>query len=478
MTEASASGDEIAALGLVEVADAIRSRRLSSEEATRACVERLERHGNALNCVAGLDAEAALESARAADAQLARGEGGGPLLGVPLAHKDMFYRRGRVSACGSRIRADFVPAVTAAALDRLDQAGALDIARLNMVEFALGVTGHNEITGDLRNPWNPAHMTGGSSSGSGVAVAGRLVYGALGSDTGGSIRFPASCCGLVGMKPTLGRVSRFGAMPLAHSLDTVGPLTRTVADNALMLGAIAGHDPRDPQSSRRPVPDYPGDLEKGVRGLRLAVPRNHFLEPAADEVRVLFEECVAVFRRAGAGIAAVTIPESAFITNGLTSLITATEGAALHGPWMRERPQDYGRQTLGRLVAGALTPATTYIGAIGLRAPILAEFMAAVFDRADALLTPVMMTPVPTIEESDLAANPGFSDAIIAMGHATRPFNYLGLPALSVPAGFTENGLPAGLQLVGRPFSEAVLYRAARAYERETGWTARAPDMR
>ena len=465
---------EIAGLSLSALVEAIAARRISSVEATQTCLDSLDRAGPALNCVAAVDQEGALAAAAAADAELAVGRARGPLHGIPLAHKDMFYRAGRSSACGSRILADFVPDGTATVLARLDAAGALDIARLNMVEFALGTTGHNEITGHVRNPWNPAHISGGSSSGPGAAVAARAVYGALGSDTGGSIRLPAACCGLVGIKPTYGLVSRHGTLPLSFTLDHIGPLTRTVADCAMILQAIAGHDPQDATSAARPVPNYLAGLEDGVRGLRVAVPENYFYDPIGADLRGVLEDSVEVFGALGAEIVPVTIP-SIEIANTLTSLIIAIEGAGVHRRWIRDRRQDYGRQTLGRLLPGLLAPATTYIDALNLKQKLLTDFAAAVFERADVLHAPVLTMPVPTIEESDLAANPGFSDYLVAFGHCSRPLNYLGLPALSVPAGFTANGLPTGFQLVGRPFDEARLFRAARAYERETGWSEQAP---
>ena len=465
---------DIAGLSLSALADAIAARRVSSVEATQACLDALDRAGPALNCVAAVDHAAALAAAAAADAELAVGRVRGPLHGVPLAHKDMYYRAGRPSACGSRILANFVPDHTASVLTRLDAAGALDIARLNMVEFAFGTTGHNEITGDVRNPWNPAYIPGGSSSGPAAAVAARAVFGALGSDTGGSIRLPAACCGLVGIKPTYGLVSRYGALPLSFSLDHIGPLTRTVADNALILQAIAGHDPADATTAVRLVPDYLARLEAGVRGLRIAVPENYFYDPIGAEVRDKLAASIDVFRRAGAEIVPVTIP-SIEIANPLTALIISIEGTRAHRRWIRDRRQDYGRQTLGRLLPGLVAPATAYIDALNLKQKLLTDFAAAVFARADMLHAPVMTMPVPTLAESDLAANPGFSDYLVAFGHCSRPFNYLGLPALSVPAGFTSNGLPTGFQLVGRPFDEATLFRAARAYERETGWSEQAP---
>ncbi len=462
---------------LTETVAAIRRKEVSSVEVTRACLARIEALQPALNCFISLQAEAALQAATEADRRLASGDELGALHGVPLAHKDMFYRAGRVSACGSRILADFVPEVTSTALARLDRAGALDIARLNMVEFALGTTGHNEITGAVRNPWNPAHVTGGSSSGPGAAVAARLVYGALGSDTGGSIRLPAAACGLVGVKPTFGRVSRHGAMPLSFTLDTVGPLARGVADAALILQTIAGPDPNDPTTGSEPVPDYLSDLEAGVRGLRIATPENYFYDPVDAEVAALARASLEVFAALGAEIVPVEMPASIELGNPLTMLILAVEGVAFHGRWLEERRADYGRQTLGRLLPGLLYPAKRYVEALNLRRKVVDELREAVFERADVLHTPVWPFPLPTIEESDLAANPGFTEFIAATGHCSRPVNYAGLPGVSVPAGFTANGLPSAFQLVGRPFDEALLLRAARAYERETACTAPAPAL-
>jgi aspartyl-tRNA(Asn)/glutamyl-tRNA(Gln) amidotransferase subunit A len=467
--------DALVGMSLTELAAAIAARNISSLEATESCFARIERHGAALNCIAGLDPEAALQAARAADEELAAGRSRGALHGVPLAHKDMFYRAGRVSACGSRILADFVPEVTSTALARLDGAGALDIARLNMVEFALGTTGHNEITGAVRNPWNPAHVTGGSSSGSGASVAARLVYGALGSDTGGSIRLPAAACGLVGIKPTFGRVSRYGAMPLSFTLDTIGPLARSVADAALILRTIAGRDPNDPTTSSEPVPDYLAGLEAGVRGLRIATPENYFYDPADAEVAAQVRASLEVFAALGAEIVPVEVPASIDLGNPMTILILAVEGSAFHGRWLEERRADYGRQTLGRLLPGLLYPAKRYVEALSLRRKVLDELNDAVFGRADILYTPVRPFPIPSIEESDVAANPGFMEFIAATGHCVRAVNYTGLPGVSVPAGFTANGLPAAFQLVGRPFDEALLLAAARAYERETACTSHAP---
>jgi aspartyl-tRNA(Asn)/glutamyl-tRNA(Gln) amidotransferase subunit A len=468
--------DALADLSLTAVAALISQRRVSSAEVTKSSLDRIETFKDKLGCVADIDPDAALAAARHADDDLQAGRCRGPLHGVPLAHKDMYYRAGRVSACGSRIRSGFVPDHTATVLDRLDQAGALDIARLNMVEFALGPTGHNEITGTPRNPWNTDYITGGSSSGPGAAVAARLVYGSLGSDTGGSIRIPAACCGIVGIKPTYGRVSRYGALALAYSLDHPGPLARTVADCALMLRVIAGHDARDAMTSTRPVADYSAALESGARGLRIGVPQNYFYDPVVSEVRQLLDDSLDVYRSLGAEVVPVKIP-SIELANPLVTLIIAVEAAALHARHLREHPDDYGKQTLRRLLPGLLCPATQYINALNLRQKLIDEFAKAVFEQADLLHLPVIPVAVPTIAESNMVDSPEFAKFILEFGHCTRPFNYLGLPAISVPIGFTGNGLPCAMQLVGLPFDEALLFQAARAYERETDATGRAPPL-
>lgn len=469
------SDEELARLSLAEVAGCIAARQLSSVEVARACLDRIGNQGERLNLVADIDPASVLAAAKAADDELATRGPRGPLHGVPLAHKDMFYRSGRISACGSRIRADFVPDHTATVLERLDRAGALDIARLNMVEFALGSTGHNEITGTPKNPWSQDHATGGSSSGSAAAVAAHLAYGSLGSDTGGSIRQPAAFCGVFGMKPTRGRVSRYGAMPLSFTLDAIGPLARTVADCGLLMQVIAGHDPLDPTTSDEPVPNYLTGLEAGVRGLRIAVPKNYFYDRIDPEITRLTQESLAVFRSLGAKIVPLALP-SMELASDMAALILAVEGAAAHSRWLRERSEDYGTQTLGRLLPGLFCPATRYIEALNLRAELLAAFADAVFEHADMLHVPTMPMAAPTIHESDVAANPGFLDYLSGFGRCTRPFSYLGLPALSVPAGLTSQGLPAAFQLVGRPFDEPLLLRAARAYERETN-SATVPAM-
>ncbi len=339
---------ELTHLSLTDIAEAISEKTVSSREVTEACLARIDEKQPALNAFISLEADEALAAADAADAALARGEAPGPLHGVPLAHKDMYYRAGKVSTCGSKIRRDFVPDHTATTISRLADAGALHLGGLNMSEFAVGPFGHNDHYGSCRNPWNPDHVTGGSSSGAGSSVGGRLVYGALGSDTGGSVRLPAACCGLVGMKPTQTRVSRYGLMGLSFSLDNAGPLTRTVRDNARMLGLIAGADPMDHTASAMPVDDYEAAASAPeAKGLRIAVPANYYYDNAAPEVRDLMQASLKVFEGMGAEIIEVEVPDHHHIRQlGVT--VRGPEGTVLHAAWLRDRPQDYGPQVRAR----------------------------------------------------------------------------------------------------------------------------------
>jgi aspartyl-tRNA(Asn)/glutamyl-tRNA(Gln) amidotransferase subunit A len=472
--EISLSNWDIRNLSLTEAARAIRERAISSVEATRACLEALEQKGPAYLAIAGLDAERALDVAETCDAELQRRHLRGPLHGVPMAHKDMFYRVGRVCACGTRIRKGWVANTTATALARLDRAGAVDMGRLNMVEWALGLTGHNAITGTPRNPYNLDHITGGSSSGPVAAVSARLSYGSLGSDTGGSIRFPAGCTSLVGLKPTYGRVSRYGAMPLSFSLDHIGPLTRTVEDAALMLQAIAGRDADDPTTSLREVPNYLDSLGEGIRGLRVAVPRRHEVE-IDPEVQQLLDDSVATIRALGADIVPIDLPSMEHI-NHWRRLVMMAEAAAIHRNSLATRRDDFNPTTLARMEPGLSITAIDYLEGLRRRGPALEAFTDAVFAKADLLHLPVMAVPVPRIDESDIGSRPDWVEFINRLGWFMGPVNYLGLPAISLPMGFTANGLPNAMQLVGRSFDEPTILRAGFAYERETGFPRHAPS--
>ncbi len=463
-------------MSLVEASDAVTAKKISARELTEACLSKADRMQPMLNCFISLDAEGALAEADAADAALARGDAPGLLHGVPLAHKDMYYRAGKVSTCGSKIRKDFVPDHTATVLERLAAAGAVHMGGLNMSEFAVGPFGHNEHWGHCHNPWNPDHVTGGSSSGSGSSVGGRVVFGALGSDTGGSIRLPAACCGLVGMKGTQTRVSRYGVMGLSFSLDNVGPLTRTVRDNARMMGIVAGADPKDLTASAVPVDDYEAaTIDAEVKGLRIAVPSNYYYDGASDDVKALMKASLEAFERLGAEVVTVEVLDHEKLAD-LAIALRGPEGAVLHQAWMRDCPEDYGAQVKARLEPGLAISGTEYVTSQQIRPQITKRFVDTVFANADVFHAPTINIPVPSIEESDVKASPNFPAVIAGMTHCTRPINYLGLPSLSVPAGFTDNGLPASFQLIGRPFAEALLYRVASAYEVETGLLDAAPS--
>ncbi len=468
--------NDIHTMTLVEAADAIAQRRLSAVEVVEATVARAERLQPALNCFISLQAEEALESAAAMDAALARGAPPGPLAGVPLAHKDMYYRAGKVSTCGSHIRRDYKPDHDSTALARLHAAGAIYLGGLNMAEFATGPTGHNEHWGDCRNPWNTAHISGGSSSGSGSAVAGRVVFGALGSDTGGSIRLPSACCGTVGLKPTNGLVSRYGIMSLSYTMDTVGPLCRTVRDAARITRIVAGADAHDPTASDRPVPNYENLLERGAEGLRVGVPTSYFYDVASDEMRKLMEQSLDVLQNAGAEIVEVPVPDMKRLTH-LSNVIFVCEAAAVHEKWLTSRPNDYQAQVRRRYEPGLYMPATRYLQALDARPALLEEFVETVFSKVDALHTPTIPFAIPTRAETDVAGGDGMAAMVARISWCTRATNYLGIPALSVPCGFTGNGLPAAFQLMGRPFSEALLFRLGHAYQNGTDWHMSTPDL-
>ena len=465
-------------MSLLDAAAAIRSKQVSSLELTVAAFVRAKQLQPRLNIFARMDEEDAMATARARDADLARGRLSGPLHGVPLAHKDMFYRAGRVSTCGSKIRADWCADRTATVLERLDAAGAVHLGTLNMTELAYTPVGQNAFLGNARNPWNPECITGGSSSGSAVAVATRIVFGALGSDTGGSIRLPASICGVVGMKPTYSRVSRAAAMPLSHSLDTIGPLTRTVQDNAALLNIVAGPDDRDGTCSVEPVPDYRASADEGIKkslsGLRLGIPRGYFDARVEPETARLLAGAAESFRSLGASLVDVEMPDLDAV-NAAGLLLTWGDVLSLHGPWMRERSADYASATKDRIEVALACSTSDYIDAQRVRGRLLREFAATVFGACHAVLAPVLSFGVPTLSALETTAAGGMVPIVDEMTRLTRPMNTLGIPSLSLPCGFTVTGMPCGMQIIGRPFSEALLYRIGAAYQTVTDWHERPP---
>src|SRR5437588_8251590 len=468
-----------ALLSLTAVAQAIAKKQFSSREVTQSCLERIAKWQPRLNAFMAIEAEAALAAAEAADAALAKGKSAtgktcGVLHGVPIAHKDMYYDAGRVVTCGSQIRRDFVATVTSTALQRLKDAGTIRLGALQMAEFASGPTGHNSHYGAVHNPFAVDHITGGSSSGSGAAVAARLTFAALGSDTGGSIRLPAHFCGVTGLKTTYGLISRAGAMPLSQSLDTVGPLARSAEDCALLLGLMAGADPEDPTTFAGPVPDYAAATRQPIKGLRIGVPSAFYVDDLDAEVAGILDETIAVFRREGADIVQVELPDQRQLT-AACQLVLAVEAAAFHKRWLIERPQDYGPQVLMRLQNGLAIPGVSYLEAMRWRGPALAAHSAATAG-VDAVLAPVAPVAAPSIAESDVGNSPDAESVIQRLTRFTRPINYLGLPALAIPCGFTSKGLPVAMQLIGRSFDEATLLRIGAAFQRATDFHDKIPN--
>jgi aspartyl-tRNA(Asn)/glutamyl-tRNA(Gln) amidotransferase subunit A len=442
-----------ATLSLAEARVQLNRGALSPQELEAACRARIEQWQPRINAFVSTDRRSAPETE-------------GPLSGIPLAHKDMFYRAGHVSNCGSKIRKGWVASETAAALERLDAAGALDIGALNMSEFAYGPTGHNDHWGDCCNPWNPAYITGGSSSGSGAAVAARLAFGALGSDTGGSVRLPASACGVTGLKTTWGRVSRHGAMPLSHSLDTIGPLARSAEDCAVLFSAIAGHDERDAITARAPVSVNLGQPIRAISISSAWIERNAHPEVAAA--------VLAAAKTMGAKLVEVEPPPFDLLSAHCLTVM-GPEASAQHAQWMRERPRDYSSAVRARLETGFAVPAAQYLEVLRLRALWLERFVGETLAGADAYLVPTIAVPLPTREATGPKGGADMPRLLGEVTRLTRWVNYLGVPALSVPCGFDSHGLPMGLQLVGRPFSEGTLLAIGHAYQRATDWHRRAP---
>lgn len=465
-------------LDLTEMAEAIAARRISAVEATRACLARIKVWQPEVNAFIRLDEDDALKVAAERDRELAQGRSRGPLHGVPLAHKDLLYREGRVTTGGSKILRDVTATTTSTLLEWLDAAGAIDLGTLHMAEFAAGPTGHNVHYGSARNPYDRSRITGGSSSGSGAAVGARLVYGALGSDTGGSIRLPAAACNVVGLKATYGRISRHGAIARSWSLDYIGPLARTARDCAALFAAIAGHDPRDSTSSARALPDLSDQENTSLVGVRIGVPGDDVLKTLDLDILDRLLASQRILQDLGATLREVPFPDLPKLAD-IGETIIKSEAASMHREWIRTRPQDYAAQVRVRIEAGFYIPATQYLDALRLRRVLMDEFLATTMGEIDLLHAPVIPFPLPTIAETDVEAHGGSAvlDVVRRMTTYTRPFNFLGVPAISVPCGLDPAGLPVAFQLVGRPFDEALCLRAAGAYQSVTEFHRAAPCL-
>jgi len=454
---------------IVELAPRLRRREISPVELTRACLDRIEKLDPALNAFITVTAESALVEARAAEIEIARGEWRGPLHGIPIALKDLIDTAGTCTTAASGLYQSRVPTEDAEVVQRLRRAGAVILGKNNLHEFAYGGSSLVSFFGDVHNPWNVGHIAGGSSGGSAAAVAAGLCYAAIGTDTAGSIREPAALCGCVGIKPTYGRVSARGVIPLSWSLDHVGPLAATVGDAAAVLQAIAGYDPLDVGSADVPVSDYVSGLSGETKNLRIGVPRDYFVDDLDGEVRAAVDQAVAVIGTLVADVRDVRID---VITD---RTVQAAESFAYHAENIAKTPELYQPETLRRIRSGANISAADYIHR---RREMDEERRRAhdFFADVDLLVTPTMPIPAPAI--ADLKKNPdALRPAELALLRNTRPFNVWGLPAISVPCGFTKSGLPIGLQIAGPHWREELVLRLAHAYESATEWHRRRPAV-
>jgi len=450
----------------------LRRREVSATELTRAYLERIERLDGGLNCYITVTAEGALRDARRLDRARSKP---GPLHGLPLALKDLCATKGVRTTAGSKILGSWVPDFDATVVERWRAAGAVLLGKLNMHELAYGVTTNNPHYGPTRNPWDRARVPGGSSGGSGAAVAASLCAGAIGTDTGGSIRIPAGACGVVGFKPTYGRVSRHGIVPLSWSLDHVGPLAKTVEDAALLLAAMAGADQRDPTCSTRRVGNLRAAVRQSPEGMRVGVPQEHFFDLLSDEVRGAFDGALAVLKRLGVRVVSLSLPSVPWAQPAELAIMMA-EASAYHARSLRARPDDFGADVRAFLELGHLVPATTMVAAQRLRARLAAE-CAAAFERVDALVVPGLAVAAPRIEDQAVAVGGAFVDVGMALSRNMMPFNLTGLPAIAVPCGRSGDGLPIGLQFVGPAFGESAVVRVAHGYEQATEWHTLRPRL-
>ena len=459
-----------------QLAGLIQSRQVSPVEATRAYLERIDRVDGQLASYITVCREEALAQAETAEREIASGKYRGPMHGIPVAVKDQFNTRGIRTTGGSTILADNVPNEDATVVTRLKRAGAVLLGKLNMSEFASGDAFHHPY-GRPRNPWDLARNPGTSSSGSGAATAARLCATSLGEDTGGSIRGPATFCGLVGIRPSWGRVSRYGMLGASWSMDIGGPISRTVADCAMTLGVIAGHDHRDPYTWQVPVPDYLAQLGQDLQGVRVGLIKERvYSEVVEREVGEAVLKAIAVLGDLGASIEEVSLPLIVHAAVASSAIIMA-DAAVVHRETMRDHLAEYDHNNQVRLLAGSILPAQAYHKALRLRHLLRQQILAAL-DRVDVLVMPTSSVPATLIpERAGIASKQEVIDGFAGRRGFTSPFNLAGTPALSVPCGFTSGNLPIGLQIVGQPFDEATVFQVAHAYEQSQDWWQRRPEI-
>lgn len=456
--------DELVRLSLAQAAALVRSGEVSPVELAQACLARIERLNPTLNAFITVRGADALADARRAEAEIRAGRWRGPLHGIPIGLKDNIDTAGVRTTGASELFKDRVPSEDADVARRLKAAGAVLLGKLNLHEFAYGGSSTTTHYGTMRNPWNIEHATGGSSGGSAVAIAADLCYAALGTDTAGSVRMPASHCGIVGLKPTYGRVSTRGVMVLSWTLDHVGPLCKTIEDAAIVLNVIAGYDPLEPTTSERAVPDYTRDLRAATTGLRLGIPRAYF-DGIDTDVAAASSAAIEVLERITASVRDVELPRA---VSG--ARLWGPEAYAYHREWITATPERYQPSTRRSLERYAQADALDYVQA-RREVDLLRQQVGRSFADVDLLIAPVMRTPAPPIAASEGGGGGGGGSA------GTGAFNVFGLPGISVPCGFSAAGLPIGLQIVGAPFAEASVLRLAHAYEQATDWKNAEPKL-
>lgn len=468
---------DVLELTLSQAARLVRERKLSPVELVEASLARIRKHDDVLKSFITVFDEQAMQVARAAELLSGAGHELGPLQGIPIALKDNVAVRGTRTTAGSKVLSDWLPEADATVTTRLRQAGAVFIGKTNMHEFAWGGTSANPHYGAVRNPWDTTRFPAGSSGGSAVAVAARFCFGAIGTDTGGSIRLPSAINGIVGLRPTYGRVSNHGVVPLAWSMDTVGPMTRTVEDCALMFGAIAGFDTKDAGSAQRATDDCLKDLTDGCRHLRIGVVPGYFFEHIQVPVHDAVKEALATFVDMGAQLVDVDIRN---IHGNISAQLTieSAEPSTYHQRTLRERPQDYGDDVRTLLEAGELLLATQYLQAQRYRALLRSEFLEA-FRHVDVFICPSLPFVATRVGDNSVEIVPGQpEDMLSAIMQFTGVASLTGLPSLNVPCGFDPDGLPIGMQIIGRPFAEATLLRTGHAFQLATAFHRRAPVLR
>lgn len=450
---------------LLTLSKSIKRKEISPLEVTRQLLERIDAINSKLNAFITVFHEEALQVARKTEKEIMNGHWKGPLHGIPIGLKDLIFTKNGRTTMGAKIYKDFVPDYDAAVVEKLRKAGAIIIGKLNTHQFAYGPTGDRSHFGEARNPYDLSRITGGSSSGSGAAVSSALCYAALGTDTGGSIRIPSAICGIIGMKPTFGRVSKYGVYPLSWTLDHVGPMTRTVTDNGILLNVLSGYDERDPYSIKTEEEDFTRLIGHSIRGSVIGVPSSYYFENLEPEIETKIREAMEIFRGLGAEIQFVDIPQIKKIS--LAQQITiSSEAYAVHKDTLKNFPEQYDPEVKERLLAGESIKAHEYVEAQQLKNIAKREFLN-VLDQVDVILTPTVPILPPKIGQREVVIQGRSEHVRSALLRLTSPTNFNGFPSISVPCGHSASGLPVGFQLIGRPFDEANLYRFAYAFEQE-----------